>query len=62
MNFELTAAGVTDHLRSLEDVIAKIDAMAPAPAKRCPYKKRAAGIHTEILPGRRGVCAGGASV
>lgn len=36
------AAGITDRLWSLEDVVAKIDAMAPAPAKRGPYKKRAA--------------------
>ena len=32
------AGGVTDRLWSLEDVIARIDAMAPAPAKRGPYK------------------------
>lgn len=34
------AAGITDHLWSLDDIVAKIDAMAPAPAKRGPYKKR----------------------
>ena len=34
------AAGVTDKLWSLEDVIARMDAAAPAPAKRGPYKKR----------------------
>lgn len=34
------AAGVTDRLWSLDDVIAKIDELAPAPAKRGPYKKR----------------------
>lgn len=34
------AAGITDRLWSLEDIVAKIDAMAPAPAKRGPYKKR----------------------
>lgn len=34
------AAGITDHLWSLDDVVAKIDAMAPAPKKRGPYKKR----------------------
>lgn len=34
------AAGITDTLWSLEDVVAKIDEMAPAPAKRGPYKKR----------------------
>ena len=33
------AAGITDRLWSLEDVIAKIDAMAPALTKRGPYKK-----------------------
>jgi hypothetical protein len=37
------AAGVTDRLWSLEDVIAKIDEPAPAPAKRGPYKKRSQG-------------------
>ncbi|MDQ2763850.1 MAG: IS1 family transposase, partial [Pseudomonadota bacterium] len=36
------AAGITDRLWSLEDVLARIDADAPAPAKRGPYKKRAA--------------------
>lgn len=34
------AAGITDHLWSLEDVVAKIDAMAPASKPRGPYKKR----------------------
>jgi IS1 family transposase len=34
------AAGVTDRLWSLEDICAKIDAMAPAPKPRGPYKKR----------------------
>lgn len=34
------AAGIADTLWSLDDVIAKIDEMAPAPAKRGPYKKR----------------------
>ena len=34
------AAGITDRLWSLEDIVAKIDAMAPTPAKRGPYKKR----------------------
>jgi IS1 family transposase len=36
------AAGVSDRLWSLEDVVAKIDEMAPAPKPRGPYKKRAA--------------------
>lgn len=35
------AAGVTDTLWTLDDVIAKIDEMNPAPAKRGPYKKGA---------------------
>lgn len=34
------AAGVTDRLWSLEDIVAKIDALAPAPKPRGPYKKR----------------------
>ena len=34
------AAGITDTLWSLDDVIAKIDEMAPTPKKRGPYKKR----------------------
>lgn len=36
------AAGITDRLWSLEDVIAKVDELAPEPKKRGPYKKRAA--------------------
>jgi IS1 family transposase len=35
------AAGITDRLWSLEDVVAKMDEMAPAPKARGPYKKRA---------------------
>jgi IS1 family transposase len=34
------AAGVTDRLWSLEDVVAKIDELAPAPKARGPYRKR----------------------
>jgi hypothetical protein len=34
------AAGITDRLWSIEDVVAKMDAMAPAPKARGPYKKR----------------------
>lgn len=34
------AAGITDRLWSLEDVVAKIDELAPAPKPRGPYKKR----------------------
>ena len=36
------AAGITDRLWSLEDVVAKIDAMAPEPKPRGPYRKRVA--------------------
>lgn len=36
------AAGITDRLWSLDDVVAKINAMVPAPAKRGSYKERAA--------------------
>jgi len=35
------AAGITDRLWSLEDIIARIDADAPAPKPRGPYKKKA---------------------
>ena len=35
------AAGVTDRLWSMEDVVAMIDAAAPQPGKRGPYKKQA---------------------
>lgn len=34
------AAGITDRLWSLDDVIAKIDEMAPPPKPRGPYRKR----------------------
>jgi len=34
------AAGITDRLWSLDDIIDKIDSMAPAPKPRGPYKKR----------------------
>jgi hypothetical protein len=33
-------AGITDRVWSFADIVAKMDAMAPAPAKRGPYKKR----------------------
>lgn len=33
-------AGITDRVWSFEDIVAKMDAMAPAPTKRGPYKKR----------------------
>ena len=36
------AAGLSDRLWSIEDVVGLIDAAAPEPAKRVPYKPRAA--------------------
>lgn len=38
------AAGITDKLWTLEDIIARMDAAAPKPGPRGPYKKRAAEI------------------
>jgi len=38
------AAGITDKLWSLEDIAERIEAAQPGPAKRGPYKKRAAEI------------------
>lgn len=38
------AAGVTDRLWSLNDVIAKIDELVPAPKVRGPYRKRGDAI------------------
>ena len=38
------AAGVSDRLWSLEDVVAKIDEMAPQPKPRGPYRKRALAL------------------
>jgi len=34
------AAGITDRLWSLAEIVAKIDETAPAPKPRGPYKKR----------------------
>lgn len=36
------AAGISERLWSLEDVVAKIDELAPAPKPRGPYRRRAA--------------------
>jgi hypothetical protein len=38
----MLAAGVADKLWNLEDIVAPIDARAPKPGKREPYKKRLA--------------------
>jgi IS1 family transposase len=38
------AAGVTDHVWNVADIVAIIEAAEPAPAKRGPYKKRAAYV------------------
>ena len=40
----------SDRLRSLDDVIARIDDDVRASSKRGPFKKRAAQVETEILP------------
>jgi len=36
------AAGITDKLWSVEDIVALVEASEPKPGKRGPYKKRAA--------------------
>jgi hypothetical protein len=40
----MAAAGVTDRLWQIGDIVALLDAAAPTPAKRGPYKKSAAEI------------------
>jgi hypothetical protein len=36
------AAGITDKLWSVEDIVALVEAVEPKPGKRGPYKKRVA--------------------
>jgi hypothetical protein len=36
------AAGVTDHVWNVADIVSMIEAAEPAPAKRGPYKKHEA--------------------
>jgi hypothetical protein len=36
------AAGITDKLWSVEDIVALVEASEPKPGKRGPYKKHAA--------------------
>lgn len=40
------AAGVTDTLHDMEWIVGLIDAQAPAPKKRGPYKKRSKAVDT----------------
>ena len=42
------AAGVTDKLWSLDDIVALIEAREPAPKKRGSYKKRAGIVESRI--------------
>ena len=44
------AAGVSDRLWSMEDVVGMIDAAAPEPAKRGPYKQRAVRVMPQGHP------------
>ena len=41
------AAGITDCLWSLEDVVAKVDELVPAPKARGPYKKQGGCMNTK---------------
>jgi hypothetical protein len=42
-------AGVTDRLRSANDIAALVEAADPVPGKRGPYKKRAAQISNCVI-------------
>jgi len=42
------AAGITDKLWSVEDIVALVEASEPKPRKRGPYKERAAWSAVQV--------------